>query len=502
MPTDPDRDYISSIADQAVRQIVALGVPFDPPMFELWFTYYKGQNRQISAAIDDVLADATALTYQNLLVLYDSLLAPSRLAEQAHGIGEELQEQTSGALDAITAAAGSSQSFSDVLVQATGRIRNVDSGVGLRAAVAELLTSTAEAQRTNAVLQSRLSDAARHIGLLQKRLELVQHEALSDPLTGVGNRRKFDASLSRLVEQADRDDASFSLILIDIDNFKVLNDKYGHLTGDGVLRLVAGEIEQSCRAGDVICRNGGDEFAVLLPATPIEGALAVAEAIRERVMKRQLLRRSTKEPMGRITASIGVAQHQKGNSPDALIARADRWLYAAKILGRNRVSVDPSDLAEDATLDLDRSQSGLRWSKVYESGDALIDSQHRELITLANALFDPKLKPEAAPRELDAALDRLLAHVGRHFSDEEAELGAMNYHGLEGHKAAHAALLTDADRLRGEVQSGRKTLGDLREFIVNEVIAQHMWTADLQFFPLFRTPAASPAAPGGGQPMQ
>ena len=496
MLSESDRQYISSIARQAVNRIVALGLPFDPPMFELWFTYYKGHDRNFSAAIDDVLANDPALTHQNLLLLYESFLSPARLTEQARGIGEELQGQTSGALDAITAAAGSSQNFSDALVRATDRIKNADSDEGLRTAVADLLQSTSEAQRTNDLLQIRLSESAQQIRLLQQRLDLVRREALSDPLTGVGNRRMFDVSLSRLVDQADRDDASFSLILIDIDNFKFLNDTYGHLVGDGVLRLAASEIEQSCRASDVVCRNGGDEFAVILPNTPIEGALAVAEKIRERVMKRHLLKRSTQETMGRITASIGVAQHQKGNSPDALIARADKWLYAAKLLGRNRVSVDPSDLGEEETADIDRSQAGLQWSKAYESGDTLIDSQHRELIVLANALFDPNLKPESAPRELRSALDRLLAHVGRHFADEEAELSALNYHGLEWHKAAHTALLSDADQLRGEVQSGRKTLGDLREFIVNEVIAQHMLMADLQFFPLFRTSAGKPAGPG------
>jgi hemerythrin-like metal-binding protein len=232
---------------------------------------------------------------------------------------------------------------------------------------------------------------------------------------------------------------------------------------------------------------------VLLPETPIEGAMLVAEMIRERVMKRQLLKRSTKEPMGRITASIGVAQHQAGGVPEALVARADKWLYSAKTLGRNRVSAEASDPGERAMSDGDRSLRGLHWSRAYESGDPLIDSQHRELIALANALFDPDLKPEAAPFELTSALDRLLVHVAKHFADEEAELSARNYRGLIWHKAAHATLLRDADDLKSEVRSGLRTLGDLREFIVNEVVTQHMLTADLEFFPLFRS---TPAGPG------
>uniref|UniRef100_Q07PX8 diguanylate cyclase n=1 Tax=Rhodopseudomonas palustris (strain BisA53) TaxID=316055 RepID=Q07PX8_RHOP5 len=494
-----DLERVSSIADQAVRQIQALEVPFDPQMFELWFTYYSGRNQKLNIAVNAILAEQRPPSYRVLRDVYDAIVSPARLTELVHGIGEQLQQQTNGALGTITMATGASNAFLKELAQADQVIISADSQGGLRSAAAALLKSTAVALRTNQALQSRLAESAEQIRVLQNRLDLVQRETLSDPLTGVANRRMFDASIGRLIEQADQHDSPLSLVLIDIDNFKHFNDKFGHLVGDGILRLVATEITQSCRANDVICRNGGDEFAVILPETPIEGALAVAEAIRERVMKRQLLRRSTKEPMGRITTSIGVAQHQKGNSPEALVARADKWLYSAKTLGRNRVSAETSELGEMDSSDVDRSEPGLHWSRAYESGDALIDSQHRELFVLANALFDPSLKPEAAPRELTLALDRLLSHVAKHFADEEAELSARHFRGLSGHQAAHATLLRDADDLKNEVRSGLRTLGDLREFIVNEVVAQHMLTADLEFFPLFRP---TPAGPGAGQAEQ
>jgi diguanylate cyclase (GGDEF)-like protein/hemerythrin-like metal-binding protein len=491
-----DLERVSSIARQAATQIEALGLPFDPPMFELWFTYYSGHNRNLNGAVNAVLAEQRAPSHRVLLELYEAIVSPARLSELVRDIGEELQLQTNGALGTITNATGASHALLEGLAQASHAIASSDSKAGLRSAVAALLKSTAEAQHTNAALQSQLSESAEQIRVLQNRLDLVQREMLSDPLTGVANRRMFDSSIVRLIRQADDLDSPLSLLLIDIDNFKHFNDKFGHLVGDGILRLVATEIKQSCRAGDVVCRNGGDEFAVLLPETPIEGAMLVAEMIRERVMKRQLLKRSTKEPMGRITTSIGVAQHQTGGLPEALVARADKWLYSAKTLGRNRVSAEMSEAGELVTPDGDRSLRGLHWSRAYESGDPLIDSQHRELIALANALFDPSLKPEAAPRELTSALDRLLTHVAKHFADEEAELSARNYRGLIWHKAAHATLLRDADDLKREVRSGLRTLGDLREFIVNEVVTQHMLTADLEFFPLFRPMPAGP----GNQP--
>jgi hemerythrin-like metal-binding protein len=196
--------------------------------------------------------------------------------------------------------------------------------------------------------------------------------------------------------------------------------------------------------------------------------------------------------MGRLTISVGAAQYQEGDTSEALFARADKWLYSAKRNGRNCVHIDPHHPNEIAATDIDRTQPGLQWSNAYECGNPVIDREHRELIALASALFESKLTPDAQPRELSSALDKLLDHVKTHFADEEEQLSSLNYHGLTWHKAAHAKLLGDSEKLKILVQSGRKTLGDLREFIVNEIITQHMFTADRAFFPLFRATCSAP----------
>jgi hemerythrin-like metal-binding protein len=210
-------------------------------------------------------------------------------------------------------------------------------------------------------------------------------------------------------------------------------------------------------------------------------------------MQRQLIKRSTQEVIGKLTLSIGAAQYQDGDPPEAIVARADKWLYSAKHRGRNCVASELHNSDNTAFVDADRSIPGLQWSRSYESGDALIDNEHRELFSLANALFDPNLASHVDPRKRLAVLDNLLNHIRTHFRDEEAQLSANNYIGLKWHKAAHAKLLRDADELKRQVESGEKTLGDLREFVVNKLIFQHLMTVDREFFSLFKTISAAVA---------
>jgi diguanylate cyclase len=141
-----------------------------------------------------------------------------------------------------------------------------------------------------------------------------------------------------------------TLLITDIDHFKRFNDSYGHLTGDQVLRLVALSVKQNVKGADLAARFGGEEFAVILPNTPMRSALTVAEHIRRAVMSKELVKRSTGENLGRVTISIGVASYRPGDTYASLIDRADTCLYAAKRGGRNKVvcETDPEFDLESA----------------------------------------------------------------------------------------------------------------------------------------------------------
>jgi diguanylate cyclase (GGDEF)-like protein len=178
-------------------------------------------------------------------------------------------------------------------------------------------------QRANASLAERL-----HLAL-----QKVELDAVTDALTGHGNRRALDELLKQQAELYTSSGKSFSILMLDIDYFKTINDGFGHMTGDDVLRAFAQRVREYLRPGDVCARFGGEEFVVVLPRTTLEEAREVAERLRLGVAQSPLLR----APMVHVTVSIGVATLAPDQTVSDLLSTADAAVYAAKYAGRNQV---------------------------------------------------------------------------------------------------------------------------------------------------------------------
>jgi diguanylate cyclase (GGDEF)-like protein len=174
---------------------------------------------------------------------------------------------------------------------------------------------------------------------MQRELERayadLERLARTDPLTGLANRRRFMEELEQEVERSERYGRPLSVVALDLDHFKSVNDSHGHAAGDDVLREAAQALQSVCRDVDLAARMGGEEFSLLLPETDIPGARIVAERVRERIAG--AAHRSPAGQAFRVTASLGVATVKPGASGEALLQAADEALYRAKDAGRNRV---------------------------------------------------------------------------------------------------------------------------------------------------------------------
>lgn len=164
------------------------------------------------------------------------------------------------------------------------------------------------------------------------RYATVEQAALTDSLTGVPNKRALDDAIDRACKVSDRHNEEYTLILCDLDHFKEVNDTYGHVIGDHILRETAREIETAIRSSDSLYRFGGEEFAVVLPHTGEAEAQVVAERIREHIAGISV---NCGENNVTVTASSGVATRLREESPEQWVARADDALYRAKDHGRN-----------------------------------------------------------------------------------------------------------------------------------------------------------------------
>jgi diguanylate cyclase len=190
---------------------------------------------------------------------------------------------------------------------------------------------------------TQLKILSNQVNNLSLELERARTESLTDGMTGIYNRKAFDSHISMLVEKNSVSRASFSLLMLDIDNFKKVNDDYGHRTGDRVILAIIGKCRQSIRGEDFLARYGGEEFVIILPGASLKNANKRAEHICKSIAStRYYLDDVAGSPTLSVTVSLGVSSFQKGDTVATVTQRADKALYAAKHNGKNCVFSEKS----------------------------------------------------------------------------------------------------------------------------------------------------------------
>ncbi len=335
----PDDRHLSTMvtATAALGQMTARGQPADPGSYELWYQFAAANSGLLCAAVNSRLQRSGGLTAAERDDIHNAHIAPTDTGAKVDKLGARIADEIEQVMAMIEAAEGSASDYSANLSSVSERLGAVKDREGVRAIVESLVLATNEMETKNLGLQGQLQALAEEVGQLREDLETIRSESVTDALTALGNRKFFNASLERSVAQCHAENAPLALLLADVDHFKKINDSYGHVVGDRVLRFVANILKRGIKGRDVAARYGGEEFAVILPGTPLAGAMEVAEQLRLGVMKGELIRRSTGEKQMRVTISIGVAILHHRTSPQALIEAADVCLYAAKRSGRNCV---------------------------------------------------------------------------------------------------------------------------------------------------------------------
>jgi diguanylate cyclase len=343
-----EHERTMAFAEIALGQIRSLRQSAVPRNYEIWYVYATGYNPPLNKIINETLARNGRLTEADLEQIYETYLSQIKTTDRIDKVGARVIGEIDDVMNLITEALAMSARYDDSLSGASRKLEVAQSREQVKTVVGSLMKSTREMRDTNKALEDRLTLSKSEISNLQQSLEAIRAESLTDPLTGLGNRKYFDRSIDSAVQNALASGEPLSLLMFDIDHFKSFNDSYGHLTGDQVLRLVGMSLRQTIKGQDITARYGGEEFAVVLPNTALRQALTVADHIRRAVMAKELKKKSTGEILGRVTISVGVAMLKPDDDTDSLIERADACLYAAKRNGRNRVvcEADPEYAAE------------------------------------------------------------------------------------------------------------------------------------------------------------
>jgi diguanylate cyclase len=350
-----DRDRTAEILRLALPLMARQEAGFHPASYALWYEHAAGINPALSQLLEQRLAAEKPLTEADVTRLHAQYIV-QRDIEGVERIRQRLLDLLQQTSQMMSDTGTHAVQFGDALDEHAARLKEPNPADSMRAIVDELLVETQQMCSATVAMARRMESNAQEVQTLTDRLEEVQAEAFKDPLTGLLNRRGFESAVADLPAGTSLADAS--LLLIDVDHFKVTNDTHGHLLGDQVLRAIAQVLRARIKGADIAARMGGDEFAVLLPDTAMAGALALAEQIRTTVPYGRLRRIDGKD-IDNITLSLGVAHGISGEQLDNLIQRADAALYAAKRSGRNRViGDDPDRQADPDHQGINRSNSG------------------------------------------------------------------------------------------------------------------------------------------------
>ena len=326
------------------------------------------------------------------------------------------------------------------------------------------------------VMKRKIEQANKELLMLNEQLkeenEKLLKSAIKDELTGIYNRKFFEKRVVEEMEIADRANEHISLIIFDLDRFKLVNDNFGHQFGDEVLKRTTQIAGDLIRKTDFLNRVGGEEFAIILPNTNKAQAVFVAEKVRKALEDNQHFK------VGQVTGSFGVAERMKAESLRSWYKRADNALYQAKNTGRNRV-------VDSDKFDIPLVSLQVQWRQEWNCGNDEIDEQHDKILQIANDLIT-KIYAGASHNECMDMIKLFLEYAVNHFATEERILMEIEYDGLIAHIKKHEYLTNKAIYLKECYEKKELQPAAFLSFIIDEVVVEHLTKEDTKFFALLK----------------
>jgi len=317
------------------------GIAMTPANYAIWYEYVAGTNVALQDAVDRHLDDDGKLTDKQSRDLYERFFDRERDRSELLEMRQDLKRVLSEVLSFVTTSASTSNTISENLHGIIDKIHQDMSANDIHEVIEEVISETRLASSSNDMLVERLNNTVSEMKDLKKDLDDAKREAKIDTLTKLGNRKAFDLVLDKATVDSDASGIEVCMIFADLDLFKKVNDVHGHLVGDQVLKVVSKSLKEAVKGRDLVARYGGEEFAIILLNTSLENSKKVAESIRAEIAAKRIQRKDSRESIGKITMSFGVARYFPSEGAESFLQRADRALYMSKRKGRNTVTEAP-----------------------------------------------------------------------------------------------------------------------------------------------------------------
>ncbi|MDV7103813.1 GGDEF domain-containing protein [Vibrio sp. TH_r3] len=333
-----DFNKAAQLLKATVPLMIKYQTPTTPKNYELWYTYVEKTKPELNRELDKIIEQYGFCSPSHTETLYQNHITGKRESNI-----RELKSSLEVLVNQVYL------SMQDTLLDTETFEKSVESNVSdlaqidsesisfddLLSLVQKFVQNSKDVANSAQFFNKQMNTASTEITNLKRELQRVQNDALQDSLSGLFNRGAFDKDLLNYCSSEHHHPVS--LILIDIDNFKHLNDSYGHVFGDLVIKAIANKLQTNCQDGYAAYRYGGEEFALLMPNTTIGDAERFAEILRQSIEKVSIKNKRSGIQVGNISASFGVSTLMAGQSPISIIDCADQQLYKAKNLGKNRV---------------------------------------------------------------------------------------------------------------------------------------------------------------------
>lgn len=329
-----NREESAEVLRIVIQRMAAQPAAFTPHVYTLWFEYVAGSNPRLTSAMNALLESGKKLDDEAANRFYEQFIDG-----EYHALRETLNKLLAEVAGVTAETGKQAHAFGNNLQSYGDSLKQGLEPDGIAQLISTMAGDTAKMRDSMRQMESQLQASKQQVDQLNLELESVRGEALSDPLTGILNRRGFEAKVQPFFDDGSLSEKGGCLMMMDIDHFKKINDTYGHLFGDKVIRAIAQMLKSKVKGRDAVARLGGEEFAVFLPETTRKGAIVVAEQIRQGVEMGKIRRLDTQEQIGGFTISIGVADYSKGASLVDMLDQADKALYTSKQSGRNRTTV-------------------------------------------------------------------------------------------------------------------------------------------------------------------
>lgn len=325
----------------AIPLMTKHGIAMTPANYALWYEYVSGGNVALIDAVNAHIDDNHRLSDKESRELYERFFNREKDQAALLEMRQDLRRVLSEVLNFVSTGTAFSKQTTANLSEIINKLHPDMGREEVKDVIEEVLTETRLSMSNHDLLSERLNTTMSEIQNLKKDLDDSKREAKTDTLTKLANRKAFDELLEKATRDADTSGLELSMIFCDLDFFKKINDKHGHLVGDQVLKVVATSLRGAVKGRDLVARYGGEEFAIVLLNTSLDNVLRLAEHIRADIASKRIQRKDTRESLGAITMSFGVARYFPSEGPESFLQRADRALYMSKRKGRNAVSEAP-----------------------------------------------------------------------------------------------------------------------------------------------------------------